>query len=91
MSFSVGQKVVCVDIKPRMYPTCDGLIIGEIYTVEHMDFGGVAVLLVEVKSKQNPLGYYYADRFRPLIHSLEEVDNLLEEVKKIAEKEIKTV
>ena len=61
--FFTGQKVVCVDDKPRRYPDVE-VKVGVIYTIAA--FNEVfpdAVHLVEVAYPR----CFWADRFRPLV------------------------
>jgi hypothetical protein len=65
--FRVGQKVVCVDIRPTQSGLKIPLTKGEIYTISAMDttpdeFGGLAFYLAE-----NDWSVFYHWRFRPIV------------------------
>jgi len=66
--FVAGQKVVCVDDKPRHLPVGE-LRRGRVYTVQSVyvscNYDGVGISLVEL-SPGCSLGYYQ-DRFRPAL------------------------
>jgi deoxyribodipyrimidine photolyase-like uncharacterized protein len=67
MNFRVGQRVVCVDAKPRFYSTCH-LIEGAIYTiVGFREFSPRwrAAWVAEVQSQSK--NGFFADRFRPVV------------------------
>jgi hypothetical protein len=79
MAFRVGQKVVCVDDKPRpgANPRMDGLSKGQVYTVQRIgidNFWAEPVLwLVEIRRELQP-GFqrfgevgYDPRRFRPVV------------------------
>lgn len=67
MAFYVGQKVVCVDAKPRHYPN-SLLIEGEVYTIAGYAKNSLdeAVFIFE-KEATYPASGFYADRFRPVV------------------------
>lgn len=69
-SFTVGDKIVCVDASPRCYPGTR-LKIGNLYTVSEVvcitsgsDKGKITVRLQGVPHKGR--WGFYADRFRPI-------------------------
>lgn len=76
--FRAGQKVVCVDAKPRARNRPTHLVEGSIYTI-HKEFdtisGYVGVLLEELKPPDHGVGWF-ADRFRPLT-DISELEKLL--------------
>lgn len=64
--FYVGQKVVCVDAKPRNYGTCS-LVEGAVYTVRRVD-PKYGVFLNEVRALFEHEGSgFFEDRFRPAV------------------------
>lgn len=63
--FYVGQKVVCVDGKPRNYPHC-AVRAGAVYTVSkimHSIYGDS----LHVAEVDGDYWGFYADRFRPVV------------------------
>jgi hypothetical protein len=68
MVFYVGQKVVCVDAKPRKFKP--KLIEGNIYTIVGFSKKSKdgTVFLHEVKAEHEDEGWgFYRDRFRPVV------------------------
>lgn len=81
MTFYVGQKVVCVDAKPRLHAGRnwiwgDAPTEGAIYTIAelYVDKEGLSVVLHE--HKRSPLSEYRgfaSRRFRPLVSDTKKV------------------
>lgn len=67
MNFRIGQKVVCVDDKPRYYETCS-LVEGNVYTVLGARvFSPTCVAIWVAEAKSISRNGFYADRFRPVV------------------------
>lgn len=73
--FHVGQKVVCVDDKPRsasVKPPPMGIVEGEVYTVREVVMAPhrPAIYIEEIHNPMHPIWgvewAYMADRFRPV-------------------------
>ena len=96
-TFVAGQKVVCVDNKPRRADENLRLLLkdGAIYTIREVSKrpDGIGVLLNEINSYDHRCGavrYYFYDRFRPLVSTKTDISSfqkILEEAsKKVEEK-----
>ena len=68
--FRVGQKVVCIDAKPRKRGHVARLTEGSVYTISKLgpgDNDGAELFLVEMGAISHPWFGFYADRFRPAV------------------------
>ena len=78
MAFYVGQKVVCVDDKPRVVNGKRGLPVleikeGRVYTVTAFSVDSVTHAET-VKIAEHPVGTgFYPDRFRPAVEPTQSV------------------
>ena len=88
MSFKIGQKVVCIDDVPKMFPGPSLIKKGKIYTIETIvnNNNGVGVILEEVKSINNKNGSYLASRFRPLKEDKSAIKDLCNDFIEVLEK-----
>ena len=87
MAFRVGQKVVCVDDRPRAYRE-NPLVLGGIYTIAGLPIepsGEIGVFLVEVESSA-PFGFY-PDRFRPIVEKKTDINFAHEILRKVSRKD----
>lgn len=95
--FRIGQKIVCVDGKPRRPRTTPHIypVKGEIYTVRAIHRNLDAVLLEEIinypRYYSNVFGelHWFCDRFRPIVKIGDQVCKEIAEDIEWMEKEIK--
>lgn len=66
MTFRVGQKVVCVDVKNRNGNWL-GLVKGAIYTISGLGKCRDGSPGVSIEEDSDPTWIFFADRFRPIV------------------------
>ncbi len=75
--FEIGEKVVCLNAKRRLY-NVGGLTENEIYTIIGFNPFDGGLILRELKSPNSGFRAYARDRFRKLDYSF--VDQILESI-----------